>query len=122
LAVAISRFASSLDGIGRGMLRDAQFARIAEQDLKDGQHRNDTGEFNYFTTAFFHHPDEFYEELTEGGFTEVTLRGIEGPVWAPPDPASAEEQEHLMQIMRSIETDSTLIGASAHIMAVARKI
>lgn len=113
--------AGRADGIGRGMLRDRQFVRIAEQDLKDGQHRNDTGEFNYFTTAFFHHPDEFYEELTEGGFTDVTLRGIEGPVWAPPAPASAEEQEQLMQIMRSIETDSTLMGASAHIMAVARR-
>jgi ubiquinone/menaquinone biosynthesis C-methylase UbiE len=121
MAVAISRFASSLDGIGRGMLRDPQFARIAEQDLKDGQHRNDTGEFHYFTTAFFHHPDEFYEELKEGGFAEVTLRGIEGPVWAPPEPASAEEDQRRMQLMRLIETDSTLMGASAHIMAVATK-
>ena len=121
MAVAISRFASSMDGIGRGMFRDPQFARIAEQDLKDGQHRNDTGDFNYFTTAFFHHPDEFYEELTEGGFTDVTLRGIEGPVWMPPEPVTAEETDRLMGIMRSIEADSTLIGASAHIMAVAAK-
>src|SRR5580693_1915687 len=43
LAVAISRFASALDGIGRGFIRDPDFIGIVEQDLKTGQHRNETG-------------------------------------------------------------------------------
>ncbi len=63
LAVAISRFASALDGIGRGLIRDPDFVRIVEQDLKTGQHRNETGNLDYFTTAFFHHPDELRMEL-----------------------------------------------------------
>ena len=120
-AVAISRFASALDGIGRGRMRDPKFAQIVEQDLKTGQHRNETEEFEYFTTAFFHHPDEFLEELKEGEFSDVTLRSIEGPLWAPPEPLTPEERDRLMTIMRTIETEPTLIGSSAHIMAIARK-
>jgi SAM-dependent methyltransferase len=58
LAVAISRFASALDGIGRGLIGDPDFVRILRQDLKSGQHRNQTGNLDYFTTAYFHHPDE----------------------------------------------------------------
>ena len=42
LAVAISRFASALDGIGRGLIRDPEFVRIMNQDLQTGQHRNET--------------------------------------------------------------------------------
>ncbi|HEX4997777.1 MAG TPA: hypothetical protein VFY29_06105 [Terriglobia bacterium] len=75
----------------------------------------------YFTTAFFHHPDEFRQELIEGGFPNVSLRSIEGPVWAPPTPDTAEEYDRMMTIMRSLETETTLMGASAHIMAVARR-
>jgi SAM-dependent methyltransferase len=79
LAVAISRFASALDGIGRGLIRDPDFVRIVEQDLKTGQHRNETGSLDYFTTAFFHHPDELKMELIEGGFPAPRLCAIEGP-------------------------------------------
>src|SRR5204862_445674 len=67
-AAAISRFASALDGLVRGFLHDEQFVRIVERDLKDGQHRNPTEHPAYFTTAFFHHPDELRAEVEEAGF------------------------------------------------------
>jgi len=119
-AVAISRFASALDGLGRSLIRDPEFVRIVEQDLKTGQHRNETANSDYFTTAYFHHPDEFRRELTEGGFTDVTLYGIEGPLWGVPEPQTTAENDVMMAIMRTIESEPALIGASAHIMAVAR--
>jgi SAM-dependent methyltransferase len=121
LAVAVSRFASALDGIGRGLIRDPDFVRIVEQDLKTGQHRNETGKLDYFTTAFFHHPDELKMELIEGGFPNPTLRAIEGPLWTVPEPATAEQQEQLMATVRALENEATLIGASAHIMSIAAK-
>ncbi len=121
LAVAISRFASALDGIARGFIRDPDFVRIVEQDLKTGQHRNETGNLDYFTTAFFHHPDELKRELSEGGFPNPTLCAIEGPLWAVPESATAEQQEQLMATMRALESENTLIGASAHIMSIAAK-
>lgn len=121
LAVAISRFASALDGIGRGLIRDPDFARILAQDLRTGQHRNETGNPEYFTTAFFHLPDELKTELIEGGFPNPTLCAIEGPLWTVPEPATAGQQRTLIETMRRIESEVTLIGASAHIMAIAAK-
>jgi SAM-dependent methyltransferase len=121
LAVAISRFASALDGIGRGLISDPSFVQILDQDLRTGQHRNETGNLDYFTTAFFHHPDELRMELIEGGFPAPRLCAIEGPLWTVPESATAEQQEGLMATMRKLENEVTLIGASAHIMGIATK-
>ena len=121
MAVAISRFASALDGISRGLIRDPEFLRIVEQDLKTGQHRNETGNPDYFTTAFFHHPDEFRAELIEGGFPHPILCAIEGPLWTVPESRTKEQWDALMTTMRALEREASLIGASAHIMAVATK-
>jgi SAM-dependent methyltransferase len=121
LAVAISRFASALDGIGRGLIRDPDFVRIVEQDLRTGQHRNETANLDYFTTAFFHHPDELKLELIEGGFPSPRLCAIEGPLWTVPELTTAEQQQELMATVRAIENEATLIGASAHIMGIATK-
>src|SRR5207249_4908600 len=80
-AVGISRFASTMDGIRQGFLKDPQFAHIAAQDLKDGQHRNPTGRPEYFMDTFFHHPDELRREAAEAGFTFTGIYGLEGPAW-----------------------------------------
>jgi SAM-dependent methyltransferase len=121
LAVVISRFASALDGIVHGLIRDPDFVRIVEQDLKTGQHRNETGILDYFTTAFFHHPDELKMELIEGGFPNPRLCAIEGRLWTVPESATAAQQEELMATARALENEVTLIGASAHIMGIASK-
>jgi SAM-dependent methyltransferase len=62
-AVGISRFASVLDGVRAGYLLEAEFREIVERDLSEGQHRNPGERPGWFTTAFFHHPDE----LERGG-------------------------------------------------------
>jgi SAM-dependent methyltransferase len=122
LAVAISRFASALDGIGRGLIRDPDFVRIVDQDLRTGQHRNESRNLDYFTTAFFHHPHELRMELIEGGFPAPRLCAIEGPLWTVPESAAAEQREDgLMATMRKLENEVTLIGASAHFMGIATK-
>ena len=121
MAVTISRFASALDGIGRGLIRDPKFVQIMEQDLKSGRHRNETGNLDYFTTAFFHHLDEFRAELVEAGFPNATLCAIEGPLWTVGEPYSDGERDALMAVMRALESEASLIGASAHIMGIATK-
>jgi SAM-dependent methyltransferase len=121
LAVGISRFASALDGISRGLIRDPDFVRIMEQDLETGQHRNETRNPDYFTTAFFHHPDELRRELMDGGYPNPKLCAIEGPLWALPESATAEQQGAFIATMRKLESELTLIGASAHMMGIATK-
>jgi len=118
MAVAISRFASAFDGVARGLICDPRFVQIMEQDLKTGQHRNDTGNLGYFTTAFFHHPEEFRKELMEGGFPNPDICAIEGPFWNVHESAPAEQ---LLATVRAVENEPALIGASAHIMGIAAK-
>jgi ubiquinone/menaquinone biosynthesis C-methylase UbiE len=125
LAIGISRFASTMDGLRRGLLKDPQFAEIAKQDLKNGQHRNPTGNLEYFTDTFFHHPDELRNEIASVGFTVSGVYGVEGPSWLLHDFDAwwddSELRERLLQIARDVETESAMIGISAHIMVAAHK-
>jgi SAM-dependent methyltransferase len=122
---AISRFASLLDGFSRQLIRDEEFVGIMLRDLQDGQHRNPGGHPDYFTTAFFHSPSELLQEVAEANLELDGLLGVEGPFWALAnfddlwnDPAA---RELMVQTLRQIEREPSLLGASAHWLAVARR-
>jgi len=125
LAVAISRFASALDGLCRGFLKDPQFADIVRGDLTDGQHRNPTGRPEYFMDTFFHHPDELRAEVAEAGFAAARVYGVEGPGWLVSDFDAwwdnGECRDRLLRLARVLETEPSLSGVSAHLMAVATR-
>ncbi len=124
-AVGISRFASLLDGLSRGFLLDPEFENIMTQDLATGQHRNPNDHPHYFTTAFFHHQEELDAEVREAGFSEVRVLGIEGPAWLTPHFtefwADIDKREALLRGIRAVETEPTLLGVSAHLLAVGQK-
>ena len=63
VAAAITRFASLLDGLAQDFIEDPQFLEMLEGDLASGQHRNPTGNPDYFTTAFFHRVEELEDEV-----------------------------------------------------------
>lgn len=125
LGVGISRFASTMDGIHRGLLKDPQFADIVKGDLKDGHHRNRTGNPEYFMDTFFHHPDELRSEAEEAGFNVVDVYGLEGPGWLVSDFDDwwnrNDRRELLLGIARTLEVEPTLLGLSAHLVVAARK-
>ena len=123
LAACISRFAAACDGIRGGALRDGSFASVVDSEFADGIHRNPTKRPEWFTTAYFHRPEEIQPEIEEAGLRFDDLVGIEGPGWFAPqldawldDPA---ERERLLSVLRRLEREPTLIGASAHILAIA---
>jgi ubiquinone/menaquinone biosynthesis C-methylase UbiE len=122
---AISRYASALDGLARGLAVDHAFVRIRNRDLRDGQHRNDTARLDYFTTAYFHRAEDLRQELEAAGFQDVTLFGIEGPGWMVPDFdtrwAELELRNDIMEAARALESEPSILGASAHLLAVGRK-
>jgi SAM-dependent methyltransferase len=90
LAVAISRFASVLDGLRAGYLLEPAFWEIVERDLREGQHRNPTNHPGWFTTAFFHHPDELAAEVEEAGLVaEARCSGSRGRRAGFPGPGRA---------------------------------
>jgi SAM-dependent methyltransferase len=122
LAVVISRFASALDGLCRGFLKDPQFAEIVRGDLTDGQHRNPTGRPEYFMDTFFHHPDELWAEIAEAGFATASVYGVEGPGWLVSEIdawwGNDEYRARLLQLARVLEAEPSLSEASAHLMAM----
>ena len=121
----ISRFISTINALTAGLIIDDVFAPIYWQDLATGQHRNPTDAQGYFTTAFFHHPDELEAEVMEAGFKILGLLAVEGPAellkgyennWRRP-----EVKETILRIVRKVEAEKSLMGVSSHIMAVGRK-
>ncbi|RCJ31969.1 hypothetical protein A6770_19160 [Nostoc minutum NIES-26] len=124
-AVGISRFASTLDGLFSGYLDDPEFVSIVQQDLIDGQHRNPNNHPAYFTTAFLHHPEELKAEIKEAGLHFEQILSIEGPGWLLQNfESNWNEQgrrDRLLKAIRWLETEPSVLGIGAHIMAIACK-
>jgi hypothetical protein len=123
LAVGISRFASLLDGLRLGFLGDPVGRAMIERDLHDGQHRNPdvAGRPWWFTTAFFHHPDELAAEVVEAGLTLEGVFGIEGPGGLLTSPWDDPAQRPIVvEAARLVEREPSLLGLSLHLMAIGR--
>jgi ubiquinone/menaquinone biosynthesis C-methylase UbiE len=122
-AAVISRFASLIDGLARGFFRDPEFRKIVAQDLASGQHRNQTDQLQYFTTAYFHRPEDLAAEVRDAGFPDVNVLAIEGPAWSPAlfreAWNDAAQRQSLLEFLSLIEREPSVLGASAHLMAVA---
>ena len=123
--MGISRFASTLDGLRAGFLKDPAFVEIVNRDLKNGRHQNTAGHPDYFMDTFFHHPDDLRAELSEAGFAVDDVYGVEGPSWLASDLdgwwSNQTHRDELLRIARALETEPTLLGVSAHLMVVAKK-
>lgn len=125
IAAAISRFASTLDGLRGGYLEDPMFAAVAAGDRRDGRHRNPTGDPTYFTTAYFHRPEELAVECSMAGLAHEATLAVEGPAWllADLDARLGDERRRavLLAALGALEAEPTLLGVSAHLLTVARR-
>jgi len=125
VAAAISRYASALDGLARKRSLDPQFVAIRDRDLVDGQHRNATRNPAYFTTAYFHRPEDVHAELVAAGFDLPQVFGVEGAAWILAD--CDERWEHpalradVLAVARALESAPSAIGISAHLLGTGRK-
>jgi ubiquinone/menaquinone biosynthesis C-methylase UbiE len=124
-AAAISRFASTVDGLAQGFLADPRFEAIVERDLRDGRHLNPERHDGWFTTAYLHLPGDFEAEVREAGFDLIGVLAVEGPgehvrdldAWLD-DP---DKRETLLRAVRRVEAEPTMIGASPHLLALATR-
>jgi SAM-dependent methyltransferase len=124
-AAFISRFASLLDGLARNLVEDPAFGEILASDLETGQHRNPGDHADYFTTAFFHTPREAEQEIVEAGFAFESLFAVEGPAWILPNlnerMSDVARRAQLLDLLRAVEKEPSLLGVSAHLLGVARR-
>jgi len=124
LAGAISRYIPMVKVLTRNLL-DQRSMSIARQIANTGQHRPDPDQ-DFFTTAFFHHPRGLEREIRQAVFQPRTPLAVEGPArllgaqfkerWSHP-----ETRQWLLDLTRSMEADSSLLGVSGHMISTARK-
>ena len=122
---AISRCASTLDGLARDLTLDPRFVAIRDRDLIDGQHRNDVDDTTYFTTSYFHRPDDLRDELVDAGFDDARVVGVEGPGWLMSD-FDARWSDHVRraELLRTalvLEREPSITGVSAHMIGLGQK-
>ena len=125
IAKAINRFASLLSGLSKGHIDDPDFAPILRRDIEEGQHRGRSDGFGFFTTSFFHRPEELESEVLEVGFDQLGLYAVQGPGLIATDlegrMSDPAKRAQLLDLIRSVEQEKTLLGASTHFVVVATK-
>lgn len=125
IAKAVNRFASLLDALTRGFIDDPDYLPILRRDLEDGQHRGHEDGSSYFTTAFFHRPEELEYEVREAGFHQQGLYSVKGPGELATDlearMSDPEKREQLLDLVRSVEQEETLLGVSSHFIVAATR-
>ena len=124
VAAVISRLSPLFDGLMRDYFAHPAYGPLVDRALRDGVHDSD-GE-RFFTRAYFHRPGEAAEEAVEAGLTGVRVVAVEGPMWLAGDGlaeilADAERTAHLLDRMRTVESDPGIFGASGHLLVIARR-
>ena len=114
-------------GVAQSALDQAAARRMQSGVLASGRLEGS----GTFTGAYMHRPNEFADELASAGFQEVKLLGVEGPGWmlfetsgregSPGTPVGDDVLlEAAIECARATESDPSLLGASAHLLGVAR--
>ncbi|HET7725435.1 MAG TPA: methyltransferase domain-containing protein, partial [Propionibacteriaceae bacterium] len=124
VASYISRWASLFDGYRYGFVADSRFAAILDEDLSSGRHENSFGHPSWFTSSYFHTPDEIRDELASVRFEGIQVLPVEGftSVTGLPDDVRTEAgMEQVLAHLRATETEPALVGVSSHLISISRK-
>lgn len=125
MAVAISRYASFLDGLIHSRFLDPAFREVVAQDVAEGRHVNPDDVPSWFTTSFFHTGEELASEVAGAGLILRSMLAIEGPgtVLADDEPLAADPAAWaaLLELIERLEAEPSLLGLSSHIMAVSHR-
>ena len=125
VATAVNRFALLIDGLVSGYIDDPHFVALVEGDLADGRHLPSAGSPEYFTTAFFHRPEELEAEVSEAGFRQRDFLSVQGPGEYTTDlndrMSDPARREQLLDLIRQVEREKTLLGMASHFVVIAEK-
>jgi len=122
MAAAVSRFASTYDGIRRGYVADPDVEVLVEGVLADGVHRNldPVAHPCWFTLSYFHRPEELRSELETAGFSSVEVVPVEGPggFQGGIDLSDDLRRAAVLRAIERVEAEPSLLGASGHLMGI----
>jgi hypothetical protein len=125
VAAVISRWSPMFEGMLRGLVDSPGFTSILREDLASGTRRGTQNVPYGFTTCYFHRPEEVESEVADAGLTLVDLLPVEGMANWIPDLADRlsdpDKRALLLELLARTEREPTILGATAHLLAVARK-
>ena len=129
LVAGIPRPAAILSDFSRGVTpeeAEKYFRPLREEAYLSGQYRNPEGRPGYFTRAYFHRPTDLLSEVKQAGFEAEGPYALEGPVtlitavelealWM-----NGPRRTALLDTLRLLEREESLMGMSAHLLISAR--
>jgi SAM-dependent methyltransferase len=122
---AISRFAPTLDMLSRRGLEDDRVLANVADELASGSRVAGARRTSPFPDAYFHEPDELAAEIAEAGFELSGVFGIQGAGWLLGDLEArlTDERawERVLWAARVMEEERSVLGVSAHLLAVGRR-
>ena len=125
LAAGISRFASMLHSFFEDRFGNPVHMDIVQNDLETGYHRNLTEDLKYFTDAYLHRPEELGSEVVAAGFQHQATLAVEGPTWLFRSVESywldPDQRAVVLDLIRKVEAEPSILGMSAHILAIGTK-
>jgi len=123
IAAGLSRFSWLMDAYRKGVATDRGIQDSITYTVETGRSRSEPTPGAFW--AYFHRPSELAGEITDAGFTGVEVAGVEGFAWMLPDLAQLlddrDSNSALLDQLRRIEHEPSMIGASAHLLANATK-
>lgn len=125
IAAAISRWSPMFEGMLRGFIDSPGFLPMLHEDLDTGTRRGTQNVPYGFTTCYFHRPADLAAEVADAGLTLVDLLPVEGMAYWIPDLAERlsdpDKRAVVLELLEKTEREPAIIGATAHLLAVARK-
>ena len=126
---------SNLIAVGLAKREELVFLRDSEQPLAMDPHgpalrllQHIRDEAHRFAITFHRQSRakrDLRSELDRAGFRHVTVLGVEGPAWMLADfdarwddPALRKD---LLDVVRALEAESSVVGISAHLLGIGRK-
>jgi len=122
LCEVISRYASLVDGFKYLNINDEKFIKILDNALTTGLHS--PGGTSYFTSAFFHSPNDIKSEITASGFCNIDIVAVEGFANALDSNEILKNEQQanlLLEYIRRTERIPELMGISGHFFAITHK-
>jgi ubiquinone/menaquinone biosynthesis C-methylase UbiE len=122
LGEIITRHAWVLDATVKGLTGSAEVWADVERSVASGLSQDPEAVPPGSFWAYFHRLDEITREVVEAGFRDVILVAVEGFAWLLGDleQRMTAEPEPSVAAVRLTEREPSMLGCSAHVMAIAR--
>jgi ubiquinone/menaquinone biosynthesis C-methylase UbiE len=125
IATAVNRFAFLMAGLMDGYIDEQAFMSMLHHNLSNGRYEPDLYSPRYFTTSFFHRPEELEVEVAEAGLHQKGLFSVQGPGEYAVDlearMSDPARRRQLLDLVRLVEEERTLMGMASHLVIVAEK-